>query len=69
MLGDIAGSIENLEAARDLAPDRENTYFQLSQAYRRAGRLGDAQEALAKFQKLTESNRSKRRETLEGEKP
>ncbi len=69
MLGDIAGSIENLEAARDLAPDRENTYFQLSQAYRRAGRLGDAQQALAKFQKLTESNRSKRRETLEGEKP
>jgi tetratricopeptide (TPR) repeat protein len=69
MQGDVAGSIENLEAARKLAPDRENTYFLLSQAYRRAGRLADAQQALDEFQKLTESNRSKRRETLEAEKP
>jgi tetratricopeptide (TPR) repeat protein len=69
MQGDVAGSIENLEAARKLAPDREMTYFQLSQAYRRAGRLADAQQALAEYQKLIESNRSKRRETLEAERP
>ncbi|MGB7848299.1 MAG: tetratricopeptide repeat protein [Candidatus Acidiferrum sp.] len=67
--GDVAGSIENLEAAKKLAPDREMTYFQLSQAYRRVGRLADAQQALAEYQKLIESNRSKRRETLEAERP
>lgn len=31
------GAIETLEAARRLAPDRDATYYQLSQAYRRAG--------------------------------
>jgi tetratricopeptide (TPR) repeat protein len=67
--GDAAGAIENLEAAKKLTPDRDATYFQLSQAYRRIGRLPEAQQALEAYQKLIESNRLKRRESLEAEKP
>ena len=67
--GDAAGAIESLEAAKKLAPDRDATYFQLSQAYRRAGRLPEAEQALAAYQKLIESNRLKRRESLEADKP
>ena len=67
--GDAAGAIESLETARKLAPDRDATYFQLSQAYRRAGRTQDAAQALATFQKLIETNRLKKRESLEMEKP
>ena len=67
--GDAAGAVENLELARKLFPGREATYFQLSQAYRRLGRTAEAQQALATYQKLIESNRLKRRESLEVEKP
>ena len=67
--GDAAGAIENLEAAKKLAPDRDTTYFQLSQAYRRVGRISEAQQALAEYQKLIEANRRKRRESLESENP
>jgi len=67
--GDAAGAIENLEAAKKLVPDRDTTYFQLSQAYRRVGRIADAQQALAEYQKLIETNRLKRRESLEADKP
>jgi tetratricopeptide (TPR) repeat protein len=67
--GDAAGAIENLEAAKKLSPDRDATYYQLSQAYRRAGRLPEAQQALATYQKLIESNRLKKRESLETENP
>jgi len=67
--GDATGAIESLEAARKLSPDRDATYYQLSQAYRRAGRLPEAQQALAAYQKLIETNRLKRRESLEADKP
>jgi tetratricopeptide (TPR) repeat protein len=67
--GDATGAIENLEAAEKLSPDREATYFQLSQAYRRVGRLPEAQQALAAYQKLIETNRAKKRESLEADKP
>ena len=67
--GDAVGAIENLEAAKKLGPDRDTTYFQLSQAYRRVGRIMDAQQALAEYQKLIETNRLKRRESLEADKP
>ncbi len=67
--GDAAGAIESLEAAKKLAPDRDATYFQLSQAYRRLGRLLEAQQALAAYQKLIETNRLKKRESLEADKP
>jgi hypothetical protein len=42
---------------------------QLSQAYRRAGRMQDAGQAVADYQKLIEANRLKKRESLEMEKP
>jgi tetratricopeptide (TPR) repeat protein len=67
--GDAAGAIESLEAAKKLSPDRDATYFHLSQAYRRVGRLAEAQQALTAYQKLIETNRLKRRESLEAEKP
>ena len=67
--GDAAGAIESLEAAIKLSPDRDATYFQLSQAYRRVGRLDEAQQALAAYQKLIETNRLKKRESLEADKP
>lgn len=67
--GDTAGAIESLETARKLVPDHDATYFQLSQAYRRAGRTQEAQQALVAFQKLIETNRLKKRESLEMEKP
>jgi tetratricopeptide (TPR) repeat protein len=67
--GDTVGAIESLETAKKLDPDHDATYFQLSQAYRRAGRTQEAQQALATFQKLIETNRLKKRESLEMEKP
>ena len=67
--GDTKGAIERFEAATKLFSDREATYFQLSQAYRRAGRLPEAEQALAAYQKLIETNRLKRRESLEANDP
>jgi tetratricopeptide (TPR) repeat protein len=67
--GETAGAIESLEAARKLVPDHDATYFQLSQAYRRAGRIEEAQQALVAFRRLIEANRLKKRESLEMEKP
>jgi tetratricopeptide (TPR) repeat protein len=67
--GDTAGAIESLETARKLVPDHDAIYFQLSQAYRRAGRTQEAQQALAAYQKLIETNRLKKRESMEMDKP
>ena len=67
--GDVVGAIQTLEAARKLAPDRDATYYQLSQAYRRAGRTEDAGVALATYRKLIEESRLKKRESLESDKP
>ena len=67
--GDASGAIESLETAAKLVPDHDATYFQLSQAYRRAGRTQEAQQALAAYQKLIETNRLKKRESLEIDKP
>ena len=66
---DTNGAIENLETAKKLAPDHDAVYFQLSQAYRRAGRVKDAGQALAAYQKLIEANRLKKRQSLEMDKP
>jgi len=41
----------------------------LSQAYRRAGRVQEARQALLAYQKLIEANRLKKRESLELDKP
>jgi tetratricopeptide (TPR) repeat protein len=67
--GDPTDAIESLEAAKKLSPDRDATYFQLSQAYRRVGRLAEAQQELVTYQKLIETNRLKKRESLEADKP
>ena len=67
--GDTVGAIESLEAARKLVPDHDATYFQLSQAYRRAGRMQEAQQALVAYKKLIESNRLKKRESMEINNP
>jgi tetratricopeptide (TPR) repeat protein len=67
--GDAVGAVENFEAAKKLFPGREATYFQLSQAYRRAGRLPEAEQALATYQKMIEANRQKKRQELEIEQP
>ena len=67
--GDTTGAIASLERAKKLAPDHDAVYFQLSQAYRRAGRVQEAGQSLAAYQKLIESNRLKKRESLEMEKP
>lgn len=66
---DASGAIENLEAAKKLAPDHDAVYFQLSQAYRRAGRMQEAGSALVAYQKLIETNRQRKRESMEIEKP
>jgi tetratricopeptide (TPR) repeat protein len=66
---DTGGAIESLETARKLAPDHDAVYFQLSQAYRRAGRLQEAGSALAAYQKLIETNRLKKRESMEIDRP
>jgi tetratricopeptide (TPR) repeat protein len=66
---DSIGAIENLETAKKLAPDHDAVYFQLSQAYRRAGRLQEAARDLATYQRLIEANRQKKRQSLEIDKP
>jgi thioredoxin-like negative regulator of GroEL len=67
--GDAAGAVQHLEVATKLTPDHDAAFFQLSQAYRRAGRSPEAAETLAKYQHLIEANRQKKRESLEIEKP
>jgi Flp pilus assembly protein TadD len=67
--GDAAGAVQPLEIATRLTPDHDAAYFQLSQAYRKAGRAAEAGEALAKYQKLIEANRLKKRESLEIDRP
>ena len=66
---DTTGAIESLEKAKQLSPDEDAIYFQLGQAYRRAGRMHEAEQALAAYRKLIEANRQKKRESLEFERP
>jgi len=49
--GDAKAAIENLEAAVHLQP-RDYSYYQLSLAYRRDGRMQDAQQALQMYEHL-----------------
>jgi tetratricopeptide (TPR) repeat protein len=55
--GDVKGAIENLETAVHLDPTKDYSYFQLSAAYRRDGRLEDAQQVLQAYQKLKDKER------------
>jgi tetratricopeptide (TPR) repeat protein len=67
--GDGSGAVQHLEIATKLTPEHGAAFFQLSQAYRRAGRIPEAADTLAKYQRLIEANRLKKRESLEIEKP
>ncbi len=49
--GDAKAAIENLEAAVHLQP-KDYSYYQLSLAYRRDGRMEDAQQALQMYEHL-----------------
>jgi tetratricopeptide (TPR) repeat protein len=55
--GDVKGAIEKLETAVRLDPTKDYSYFQLSAAYRRDGRLADAQQVLGAYQKLKDKER------------
>ena len=67
--GDIEGAIANLERATRLNPDHDAAYYQLSQAYRRAGSLEQAQQALSTYQRLIETSRLKKRQSLDSQSP
>jgi len=66
---DALGAVQCLEMATKLNPDHDAAFFQLSQAYRRAGRIPEATDTLAKYQRLIEANRLKKRESFEIGKP
>ena len=65
----LLAAIQPLEIATKLTPDHDAAFFQLSQAYRKAGRVAEAGQALAKYQQLIEANRLKKRKDLEIETP
>jgi tetratricopeptide (TPR) repeat protein len=55
--GDVKAAIERLETAVRLDPTKDYSQFQLSTAYRRDGRLEDAQRVLLAYQRLKEKKR------------
>jgi tetratricopeptide (TPR) repeat protein len=59
--GEIKAAIARLETAVRLDPTKDYNYFQLSAAYRRDGRLEDAQNVLQTYQKLKEKERGTER--------
>jgi tetratricopeptide (TPR) repeat protein len=50
--GEVKAAIERLETAVRLDPTKDYSYFQLSVAYRRDGRVEDAQRVFQDYQKL-----------------
>jgi tetratricopeptide (TPR) repeat protein len=55
--GDVKAAIERLETSVRLDPTKDYAYFQLSAAYRRDGRIDDAQHVLEAYQKLKDKER------------
>jgi tetratricopeptide (TPR) repeat protein len=55
--GDVKAAIERLETAVRLDPTKDYSQFQLSAAYRRDGRVEDAQRVLLAYQRLKEKKR------------
>jgi tetratricopeptide (TPR) repeat protein len=51
-MGENAGAVEELEAARRLTPNEPRVHFTLSRAYARAGRKADADQARETFVRL-----------------
>ena len=50
--GDVSAAIQHLEKSVQLQPKQAYGYYQLSLAYRRAGRTSEADKALHTFQLL-----------------
>jgi Flp pilus assembly protein TadD len=50
--GDTKAAIQDLETAVRLQPSAAYSYYQLSLAYRRDGRVEEAQQTLKKYQAL-----------------
>jgi len=57
--GETQGAIQHLETATQLQPTQSYGYYQLSLAYRRVGRVEDADKALRTYQQLKEKNSPK----------
>jgi tetratricopeptide (TPR) repeat protein len=55
--GNVKAAIEKLETAVRLDPTKDYNFYWLSAAYRRDGRLADAQHVLEAYQKLKEKER------------
>jgi tetratricopeptide (TPR) repeat protein len=55
--GEVKAAIERLETAVHLDPTKDYSYFQLSAAYRRDGRIEDAQHVLEAYQKIKDKER------------
>lgn len=55
--GDVAGAIENLEAAARAEPEKDYVHYQLSIAYRRASRTAEAERELQLYKELKAANR------------
>ena len=64
--GQAADAIAHLEKARELSPENPSVYSNLAAAYRKAGDLQKAQEALAALAKLNDAQAEKIR-TAPGE--
>ena len=60
--GRLEDAVERLEIARQLDPQRKNVYAQLAIAYRRQGRIDQAQIALAVLARLNEEEAASIRE-------
>jgi tetratricopeptide (TPR) repeat protein len=58
--GDVAGAIRELEAGVKQAPDSPAMRFALARAYRRAGRVDDAEREQAEFTRLNRILRTQR---------
>ncbi len=58
--GDLEGAISHLETGVKLAPDSPAMRFALARAYRRAGRVADADREQAKFTELDRTLRTQR---------
>ena len=57
--GDASGAIQHLEAATRLQPAQSYGYYQLSLAYRRVGRVEEAEKALRTYQELKDKGSRK----------
>jgi Tfp pilus assembly protein PilF len=65
--GLLVEGIRALKKGVELEPNRPQAHYQLAQAYKKAGKIDEAQKELEVFQKLDTKNRDKRQEVAEKE--